>query len=129
MNVHIDANAIIEWEKGKFDLPAWIADHHPTDTLKFSAAAWQELVYGAFAWEPARAQKRWRFLNLLRLSVCPYARRQAERAARIAAHLKGMPIGFADCQVAASAIEDDATLLSFNHEHFSRVPGLRLAKV
>lgn len=129
MNVHIDANAVVEWEKGKFDLPACIADRHPTDTLKFSAAAWQELAYGAFAWEPARAQKRLRFLNQLRLPVCPYGRRQAQRAARIAADLKSTPIGFADCQVAASAIEDNATLLSFNREHFSRAPGLRLAKV
>ena len=86
-------------------------------------------MYGAYAWEPARAQKRVRFLRLLGVSVRTYAERQADRAARIAAELKDSPIGFSDCQVAATALEDNAALLTFNREHFSRVPGLRLAAV
>lgn len=128
MNVHLDANAVVEWEKGNFDLPAWV-EQHPNDDLKFSPAAWQELMFGVFAWEPARAQKRLRYLNMLRLrlSVSPFAGRQADRAARVAEELKSERIGFADCQVAASALEDDAELLSFNTDHFSGVPGLRLA--
>jgi predicted nucleic acid-binding protein len=129
VNLHLDANAVIEWERGRFDLPTWIVQNHPNDELRFSAAAWQELMYGAYAWEPARAQKRVRFLRLLGVSVRTYAERQADRAARIAAELKDSPIGFSDCQVAATALEDNAALLTFNREHFSRVPGLRLAAV
>ena len=54
MNLHLDANAVVEWERGRFDLPAWIAQNR---------------------------------------------------------------------------LEDNATLLTFDREHFSRVPGLRLAAV
>jgi predicted nucleic acid-binding protein len=117
-------------EKGEFDLPRWVEEHF-TDELRLSAVAWQELMYGVYAWESTRAQKRLRYLEELRryLTVCNYGRRQADRAARIAAELKSAPIGFSDCQVAATALEDDAELLSFNTEHFSRVAGLRLAKV
>ncbi len=127
MNVHLDANVVVQWEKQRFDLPGWLAHHHPNDEVRFSAAAWQELMYGVFAWDPARAQKRLRHLDMLGVSVRTYAEKQATWAARIAAELKHSPIGFSDCQVAAAALEDDALLVSFNTEHFSRVAGLRLA--
>jgi predicted nucleic acid-binding protein len=45
------------------------------------------------------------------------------------ADLKSLAIGFADCQIAASALEDNAELLTFNTHHFSRVAGLRLASL
>ena len=38
-------------------------------------------------------------------------------------------IGLADFQIAACALEDNAELLTFNREHFGRVPGLRLASL
>jgi predicted nucleic acid-binding protein len=49
------------------------------------------------------------------------------RAAKLAAELRVREIGFADFQIAAAALEDGAELLTFNREHFSRVPGLKLA--
>jgi len=33
------------------------------------------------------------------------------------------------CQIAASVLGDGGELLSFNTRHFSRVPGLKLARV
>lgn len=27
MNVHLDANAVVQWEKGTFDLAGWIEEH------------------------------------------------------------------------------------------------------
>ncbi len=39
---------------------------------------------------------------------------------------KGMPLSFADLQIASIAIANDLTLLSGNEKHFSRIPGLRL---
>ena len=59
----------------------------------------------------------------------PFSNRHAERAAQLAAELKLEAIGFADFQIAATALVDGAELLTFNREHFSRVPGLILAEV
>jgi predicted nucleic acid-binding protein len=129
MSVYIDADAVVNWEKGQFDLPAWIEEHHPDDTVSFPATVWQQLLFGTFAWEPPRAQRRRRYLEAINLPVSSFARRHAARAAQIAADLKNSSIGFADCQIAACAVEDNALLLSFNREHFARVAGLRLAKV
>jgi predicted nucleic acid-binding protein len=46
----------------------------------------------------------------------------------LAVDLKQETIGVADFQIAACALEDGAELLTFNLNHFQRVPGLRLAK-
>jgi predicted nucleic acid-binding protein len=128
VNIYIDADAIANWERGSFDLPGWIAREHPDDIFWFPPTVLQQLLYGQFAWTPPRAQKRTRFLKTLDLPVSIFAAQQATRAAQLAADLKMQTIGFADFQIAACAIEDNAELLTFNTEHFSRVPGLRLAK-
>ena len=60
-------------------------------------------------------------------AVTPFRRVHAVRAARLAAELKLQSIGIADFQIAATALEDGAELLTFNREHFRRVPGLKLA--
>ena len=126
MNIYVDADAVANWEKGKYDLPAWIQQHHSNDTLFFPATVWQQLLYGKFAWETARAQKRSRYLQAIGLPVAAFARAHAERAAQLTAELKLQTIGFADFQIAASALVDGADLISFNTEHFSRVPGLKV---
>ncbi|HVV00275.1 MAG TPA: PIN domain-containing protein [Verrucomicrobiae bacterium] len=122
---HIDSDAFIAWEKGKFNLPAWAEEN---DEIAFSATAWQQLFFGVLGWEAARAAKRRKFLELVSAPIVDFGRSQAERAASIEAQLKSHTIGFADCQIAACAIEDGADLLTFNREHFQRVPGLSLAK-
>jgi predicted nucleic acid-binding protein len=94
------------------------------------ATVWQQLQFGVFAWTSERAAKRLGYLSIFgQLPVVPFTRAHAERAAAIAAQLKDGQIGFADFQIAASALEDNAELLTFNREHFQRVPGLRLAQV
>lgn len=127
MNVYIDADVIVRWEKGEFAFAEWLEDRPAGDIAMFPPTVWQQLLYGAFAWEPARAQKRMRSLAALRMVVSSFTRRHAARAAQIAADLRHESIGFADCQIAACAIEDNAELLTFNLAHFRRVPELRLA--
>ena len=128
MNIYIDADALVAWEKGEFDLPAWLRAR-PDDTVKFPATVWQQLTYGLFAWQEDRANKRSRYLQTIsaHASVSDFSRRHAVRAAQITAELRQQPIGFADAQIAATAMEDNSDLLSFNQKHFSRIPGLRLA--
>lgn len=52
----------------------------------------------------------------------------ADEAARLLAsdELKRTPIGFADTLIAAHALSLEVPLISNNHKHFSRVPGLRV---
>jgi len=129
VSVFIDASAFIAWEKGEFDLPAW-AEARPDEPILFPPTAWQELLFGKFAWEKARAEKRGRFLAALAgLEVSDFGKPHAERAARLAADLRRESIGIADFQIAACVLEEGAELLTFNIAHFSRIPGLRLAKV
>lgn len=98
--------------------------------MGFPATVWRQLQFGAFAWSPERAAKRRRYLAAIsRLPVVAFSRAHAERAAELAARLKLQQIGFADFQIAATVLVDGAELLTFNREHFGRVPGLKLAKV
>lgn len=64
MNVYIDADAFVRFEKGEFDLPGWL-EERPGDSLIFPATVWQQLVYGVYAWEKSRARKRLRGLEEL----------------------------------------------------------------
>ena len=74
--------------------------------MAFPATVWQQLQFGTFAWSPERAAKRRRFLAAInRLPVVAFSRAHAERAAELAAELKLQQIGFADFQIAASALE------------------------
>lgn len=128
MSTYIDADVFVAWEKGEFDLIAWL-DAHADESVSFPATAWQQLNFGAFAWEPRRAEKRSRFLKTIGAAagVVDFNRHHAERAAQLAASMKTEQIGFADFQIAASALVDGADLLTFNTKHFKRVPGLKLA--
>ena len=128
MSIYIDADVFVAWEKGEFDLIAWL-EKHSNEPVGFPPTVWQQLVFGTFAWESAPALRRQRHLKEFGARVSTFSRKHAQRAARIAADLKSSPIGFADCQIAACAFEDHAELLTFNIEHFNRVPGLSLASV
>jgi predicted nucleic acid-binding protein len=127
VNIFIDADVFIRFEKGEFDLVAWLEDR-PTDNVAFPATVWQQLLYGVHAWDPSRARKRLNSLQELGLPVCSFARRHASLAAQIAAELRTEGIGFSDCQIAATVIAEGGDLLTFNSRHFSRVRGLRLAQ-
>src|ERR1041385_4735389 len=111
------------------DADMFVAGKHSKEPVCFPPTVWQQLVFGTFAWEPARSLRRQRHLKEFGAPVSTFSRKHAQRAARIAADLKSYPIGIADCQIAACALEDRAELLSFNIEHFHRVPGLSLASM
>jgi predicted nucleic acid-binding protein len=129
VSIYIDADVFIRWEKGEFDLLGWL-ENQGEEAGAFPATVWQQLHYGVFAWAPDRAAKRSRFLAAVGgLPIIALNRGRAVRAARLAAELKTQAIGFADCQIAATALEDRAELLTFNRQHFQRVPGLRLAQI
>jgi predicted nucleic acid-binding protein len=129
MSVYIDADAVVRWERREFDLLEWLKGRG-AEAVGIPATVWQQLHYGALAWSPERSAKRRRFLEAIRqLPVVPFTRAHAECAAELAAALKHEQIGFSDSQIAAAALTDGAELLTFNQEHFGRVPGLKLARL
>src|SRR5258708_7785496 len=104
MSTYIDADCFARWEKGEFDLLLWIEEHAADTPVAFPATAWQQLYFCAFAWQPARAAKRMRSIQILAgLPVAPFMGNHAVRAAKLAAELKAQTIGFADFQIAATA--------------------------
>src|SRR5690348_12289168 len=100
--IYIDADAFARWEKGVFDLPAWLEARD--DIGAFPALVWQQIVFGVFAWEPARAAKRARSLLLIGgMPVMPFGRAHASRVAELAAEMNLNTIGAADTQIASPA--------------------------
>jgi len=121
MSTYIDADAFVRWEKGTFDFLAWI-EQHPDEPIAFPATVWQQLAFGVFGWETARAAKRSRYLFLVgTVPVVPFTRSHAVRAAQLSAGLKLSQIGFSDCQIAATALVDDAQLLTSSTRRTSPV--------
>ena len=61
------------------------------------------------------------------MPVLPYTEQTAYEHARIWAALdaSGRMIGFYDLLVAATAVERNAQIATFNKQHFSRVSGLK----
>jgi len=72
--------------------------------------------------------KRQQYLQtvLAALPVLPYTERTAYEHARLWAELasSGQMIGFYDVIVAATALERDSGVATFNRRHFARVKGL-----
>jgi predicted nucleic acid-binding protein len=119
----------LRWERGEFDLPAWL-EQRPDEAIAFPAPVWQQIVFGLFAWSPERAAKRARSLLVVGgIPVVAFGRPHALRAAQLEAELKTQQLGFADFQIAATALVDGAELFTFNRKHFQRLPGLKLAGV
>src|SRR5437660_12428507 len=104
MSIYIDADG--SWPGKKENLISLWLEKRSNEPVGFPPTVWQQLIFGTFAWEPARAQRRQRHLKEFGAGVSIFSRKHAERAARIAADLKSSPIGFADCQIAACALDD-----------------------
>jgi predicted nucleic acid-binding protein len=130
VSTYIDADAFVRWEKGEFDLIGWL-EARPDESVRFPATVWQQLNFGVFAWQPERSRKRGEFLETIGAvaDVAEFGHAHAVRAAQLSAEMDTAQIGFADFQIAATALVDDAQLLTFNQQHFGRVAGLKLAKI
>ena len=83
MSIYIDADAVVLWEKGEFDLLGWLSRQGDVP-MAFPATVWQQLHFGVFGWSHERAAKRRRFLESISpLPVVPFSRAHAERAAEL----------------------------------------------
>ena len=125
----LDADVIIQGEKGNFDLIAWL-DAQTGQDLEIAAITVAELWHGIErATAPHRA-KRERYLHTIveRLQPVPYTEITALIHARLWAKLEssGNLIGAHDMILASAALERDSVVATLNTRHFAVVPGLRV---
>jgi len=128
MALIIDADVIIRGERGLFDLPAWLemqADKGP----QIAAITVAELWHGVERATGTHKPRREAYLQMIfeGLPIVPYSETTAIHA-RLGAALEasGEMIGFYDLIVAATALERDCPVATFNARHFDRVPGLKV---
>lgn len=129
MAIVIDTDVLIQDERRLFDLRDW-ASSFPNDRFQIAAITVAELWHGV---ERARGNfraERETYVRKLLTSVAilPYTESTALQHARICAELEASDnmIGYYDLVVAATALEHNSSVATFNKRHFARVPGLKL---
>ena len=125
----LDADVIICGEKGTFDLKAWLQSAE-NEQFEIAAITVAELWHGIERADQAHRTVRENYLRSLLgvIPVIPYREQTADRHAQIWAQLQssGKMIGPYDLIVAATALERESQLATFNKRHFAGVEGLRV---
>ncbi len=131
MALIIDTDVIIRGERGSFDLPSWLESHASNDP-QLAAISIAELWYGVQRATSAHRARRERYLEMIcgTLPIIPYTQTTALEHARIWAELEsaGKMIGDYDLIVAATALEHQSAVATFNKKHFECVEGLRVVE-
>ena len=126
----LDTSIFIAAEKNVFDLGAFVRQE-PAMPHAMSAVTAAELLVGVErANTDARKRKRSEFVEkaFSNFDVLDFTLPCARRCASIAAWLqdRGIPIGSADLQIAATALHYGYTLATFTADEFRRVPDLQV---
>ena len=123
----LDADVLIEGEKGTFDISKWLG-LYPDEPIEIAAITIAELWHGLQRATGRYRANRQQYLNtvLETFPVLPYTEQTAYEHVRIWADLEasGKMIGFHNLIVAATALERGSRVATFNKRHFSRVRGL-----
>jgi tRNA(fMet)-specific endonuclease VapC len=131
MAILIDADVIIQAERGLFDLDGWLICHS-REEVKLAAITVAELWHGAERATGTHRAKRRLFLQRVfaAFSIVPYTEQTGFEHARLWAELEssGQMIGSHDLILAATAIQTGSDVATFNERHFSVVKGLRVIK-
>src|SRR5713226_8447061 len=129
MAIIIDADVVIRGEKGIFVFRGWVSSH-PDEQFAIAAVTVAELWHGVERATVAHRSRREAYLRAVLdlIPVIAYTEQTAYEHARIWAALdsSGRMIGFYDLIVAATAVERNSQVATFNKQHFSRVPGLKV---
>jgi tRNA(fMet)-specific endonuclease VapC len=127
VNYLIDSDWVIEWLKGRQPAIALI-DSLRNQDLAISLVTYAEVYEGIFfGRDPVAAEQGFREFQR-DVSVLPLSEPVMLRVARLRGELRreGRLIADADLLIAATALDDDRTLITRNTRHFQRVRGLRL---
>jgi tRNA(fMet)-specific endonuclease VapC len=129
MGIILDADVVIQGEKGTFDLKSWVASR-PDDQFEIAAITVAELWHGVERATGKYRDTRRRYLSAVLQSVpiIPYTEQTAYEHARIWAELEvsGKMIGSYDVIVGATALERGSQVATFNKRHFAQIRGLRV---
>jgi predicted nucleic acid-binding protein len=129
MAILIDADVIIQAERGLFDLEAWL-DTFPHEEFHLAAITVAELWHGVERATGLHRVKRQLFLRRLfaNFDIVPYGEQAAFEHARLWAELEssGQMIGSHDVILAAIALHSGSAVATFNVSHFSAVKGLKV---
>jgi tRNA(fMet)-specific endonuclease VapC len=129
MAIILDADIIIRGERGSFDLKQWL-ESRPNDQFEIAAITVAELWHGVERATERHKATRQRYLQavLRSLPIIAYTEQTAYEHARIWADLEssGKMIGFYDLIVAATALDRDCQVATFNRRHFVQVKGLNV---
>lgn len=129
MAIILDADVVISGERGTFDLQRWLGSK-AQEQFAIAAITVAELWHGVERATGAHRHSRERFLQAVInvLPIIPYTEQTAYHHARLWADLEGAGkmIGPYDLIVAATALERDAELATFNQKHFAKVPRLKV---
>ena len=131
MAIILDADVIIGGEKGSFDLENWL-NSRSAEQFEIAAITVAELWHGVERANQAQKRERERYLRALFavLPIIPYTEEIAYHHARIWAQLQssGKMISPYDLIVAATALERESELATFNTRHFGNVEGLKVVE-
>ncbi|HDI60063.1 MAG TPA: type II toxin-antitoxin system VapC family toxin [Desulfobacteraceae bacterium] len=130
MGIILDTSVLIEAEKGRFDVKAFISGRE-SFPFGISAVTVSELLHGVYrADSEARKRHRSAFVEKV-IDIFPvfiFDTQVARIYADIWASLqkKGVIIGAHDMMIGATAIANGFSVATFNPRYFSRIAGLRL---
>jgi tRNA(fMet)-specific endonuclease VapC len=123
----IAADVIVQAERGKLDLDAWLRAH-PDDEIKIASITVAELWRSVERASGLPRARRVKFLEraLSVFEVVPYSEKAAVSHARLWSALEatGQKIGMQDQILATTVFEQDATLVTFHTRRFAEIPGL-----
>jgi predicted nucleic acid-binding protein len=127
MAIILDSGVIIGGERGTLDLEQWLAVH-PDQEFAVAAVTVAELWHGVERATPEHRAKRQRYIEnaLAVVEIIPYTEQTARIHARLWAQLEssGRTIGDYDLIIAATALEHECDVATFNSRHFAVVEGL-----
>lgn len=127
MAIIVDADVIIEGEKGTFDLYKWLVSRSE-DQFEVAAITVAEFWHGVERGTGHHRAKRQRYFETIvgLMPVVPYTEQTAYEHARLWAELEsaGKMIGYYDLIVAATALERGSELATFNRRHFTHIKRL-----
>lgn len=129
MAILIDADVIIEGERGRFDVLNWLASRGDED-FEIAAFTVAELWHGVERATGAQKHKRQHYLETILeiLPVIDYTEEIALLHAQLWAQLEtaGKMIGDYDLIVAATALHYGRAVATFNRRHFECIPRLKV---
>jgi len=121
------ADVIIQAERKKLDLDAWLRAH-PNDEVKLAAITVAELWRSAQRAALPQRTSRERFLDRLLgvFEVVPYAEKAAIEHAHLSVTMDATSqrISTEDLILAATALEAGAMIVTFHARRFEAIPGL-----